>query len=176
MKPIDSTLRRRIMWLAGVSAAALGTATVWRSSNTLSYPKGSPLAVDLTELPEGKLLTLAWQGKPVWVLRRSKAEIAALVSQEARLTDPDSLLSAQPENCRNSHRSIMTDIFVALGICTHQGCTPALQASIGFVCPCHASRYDLAGRVFKAGPAPANLVIPAYSFESENRLLLGVEA
>jgi ubiquinol-cytochrome c reductase iron-sulfur subunit len=176
MKPVDKTQRRRVIWLAGAGAAALGAAAVWRASNTLSYPKGSPLAVDLTELPEGKLLTLVWQGKPVWVLRRSKTDIAALANQQAGLIDPDSLQSAQPVNCRNSHRSIVKDIFVALGICTHQGCTPVLQASVGFVCPCHASRYDLAGRVFKAGPAPANLVIPAYRFESENHLLLGVEA
>jgi ubiquinol-cytochrome c reductase iron-sulfur subunit len=176
MKSVDNTQRRRIIWLAGVGAAALGAAAVWRASNTLSYPKGSQMAVDLTELPEGKLLTLAWQGKPVWVLRRSYAEIATLTGQEARLTDPHSLESVQPESCCNSHRSISADIFVAIGLCTHQGCTPVLQASVGFICPCHASRYDLAGRVFKAGPAPANLVIPAYSFESKNRLLLGVEA
>ena len=121
-------------------------------------------------------MTLEWQGLPVWLLRRSAAEIEALAAFEAALTDPDSRDSVQPSACRNRHRSLRPEIFVAIGLCTHQGCTPALTRAGGFLCPCHSSRYDLAGRVFKAGPAPANLVIPAYRYEAGERLLLGVDA
>jgi ubiquinol-cytochrome c reductase iron-sulfur subunit len=99
--------------------------------------------------------------------------MATLERNEAELTDPHSEKSVQPPACRNSNRSIRPDVFVAIGLCTHQGCVPALQSGKGFVCPCHASRYDLAGRVFKSGPALANLVIPAYHFADENRLVVG---
>jgi ubiquinol-cytochrome c reductase iron-sulfur subunit len=117
-----------------------------------------------------------WQNKPVWILRRTQAEVAALAQHDALLTDPQSAQSHQPPACRSTHRSLRADIFIAVGVCTHLGCTPALQPGIGFLCPCHASRYDLAGRVFNQGPAPANLTIPAYHFASETRLVIGADA
>lgn len=177
MEKATNKQRRRIMLAAGASAVAGGAAMVLRPSGVIiPHPHGSPLQVELGDLPQGRLRTVEWQGKPVWVLRRSPADLAALAAQEPLLADPDSLQSLQPQACRNRHRSLRAEIFVAIGLCTHQGCTPALQGGSGFLCPCHASKYDLAGRVFKVGPASANLVIPAYRFESENSLLLGVDA
>ncbi|MEI8325054.1 MAG: ubiquinol-cytochrome c reductase iron-sulfur subunit [Betaproteobacteria bacterium] len=169
--------QRRTVLATGASAAVCAAAMLWRPGCVMaSYPRGSPLGIEISRVPQGKLLTLEWQGLPVWLLRRTAAEIEALAALEAALTDPDSKDSVQPSGCRNRHRSLHPEIFVAIGLCTHQGCTPALSASESFLCPCHASRYDLAGRVFKVGPAPANLVIPAYRYEGRNRLVLGEEA
>lgn len=167
--------RRRIM-LAGVGAVAVATAIELGRDGTASYPQGAPLAIGIGALAQGNLLVLEWQGYPVWVLRRSAADIAALAQPSGALLDPDSRQSVQPPMCRNPQRSLQPEIFVAIGLCTHQGCAPALLGADGFLCPCHASRFDLAGRVFKRGPATSNLVIPAYRFETENRLLLGVNA
>jgi ubiquinol-cytochrome c reductase iron-sulfur subunit len=169
--------RRRIMLVAGAGAVASGAAVLLGSSGTFnSYPHGAPLAIGLGELPEGKLLTVEWQGLPVWVLRRSAANIATLAAHEDSLVDPNSRQSLQPGYCQNGHRSLRPELFVAVGLCTHQGCSPALLGAGGFLCPCHASKYDLAGRVFKVGPASANLVIPAYRFEAEDKLMLGVDS
>ncbi len=162
------------MWAAGAGAVACGAALLLRPGcASVSYPQGSALAVEFGDLPQGKLRTVEWRGFPVWILRRSAAEIEALATREDALADPDSKASVQPDGCRNRHRSLRPEIFVAIGLCTHQGCTPALASTGGFLCPCHSSRYDLAGRVFKTGPAPANLVIPAYRHEAADRLLLG---
>lgn len=177
MEKATSKQRRRIMLAAGASAVAGAAAMLLRPSGVIvPHPHGSPLIVELADLPPGKLRTVEWQGKPVWVLRRSAAAVAALAAHEDALADPDSQLSLQPPACRNRQRSLRPEIFVAIGLCTHQGCTPALLDGDGFLCPCHTSKYDLAGRVFKTGPATANLVIPAYRFASENQLLLGVDA
>ena len=177
MERSPNSQRRRIMIAATAGAVAAGAAMVLRpSAVVIPHPHGVPLRIDLGDLPEGKLRTVEWQSRPVWVLRRSVASVAALALHDDGLIDPDSRQSMQPPACRNRHRSLRADIFVAIGLCTHQGCAPNLQGETGFLCPCHASRYDLAGRVFKAGPATANLVIPAYRFEADNRLLLGVDA
>ncbi len=177
MKQAGDNQRRRILLATGATVLACGAAAVLnRSCSRIAYPKGSPLPFDLGQLPPGKLMTLDWQGLPVWLLRRTAAEIESLAAHEARLTDPESQASAQPAGCRNRHRSLRPEIFVAIGLCTHQGCTPALTGVGGFLCPCHSSRYDLAGRVFKVGPAPANLVIPAYRYEGADRLTLGEES
>jgi ubiquinol-cytochrome c reductase iron-sulfur subunit len=177
MERSPKSQRRRIMIAAAASAVAAGAAMVLRPSGVvIAHPHGAPLAVDLGDLPEGKLRTVEWQDKPVWVLRRSAAAVAALAAHEGQLADPGSLQSTQPPGCQNRQRSLRPEIFVAIGLCTHQGCAPGLRGDTGFLCPCHASNFDLAGRVFKAGPATANLVIPAYRFEADNRLLLGVDA
>jgi ubiquinol-cytochrome c reductase iron-sulfur subunit len=177
MERSPNSQRRRIMMVATASAVAAGAAMVLRPSGVvIPHPHGAPLAVELGDLPEGKLRTVEWQDKPVWVLRRSASAVAALALHEGLLADPQSRQSMQPPSCQNRHRSLRPDIFVAIGLCTHQGCAPGLRADSGFLCPCHASNFDLAGRVFKAGPATANLVIPAYRFEADNRLLIGVDA
>jgi ubiquinol-cytochrome c reductase iron-sulfur subunit len=173
---LGTVQRRRIMLVAGAGAVAGGAAVLWGTGGKLTaYPHGSPLAIELGDLAQGQLLTVEWQGLPVWVLRRSTADVTALAAHEGALADPNSRQSLQPSYCHNRHRSLRAEIFVAVGLCTHQGCAPALLGAAGFLCPCHASKYDLAGRVFKLGPATANLVIPAYRFEADNRLLLGAE-
>jgi ubiquinol-cytochrome c reductase iron-sulfur subunit len=174
---ISIVKRRRILLASGATALAGGAALLMNATGMFAaYPHGAPLRVDLNGLTTGRLQTIEWQGLPVWLLRRSPADIAALESNDPRLTDPRSEQSLQPPSCRNRQRSVRPDIFVAIGLCTHQGCTPALLGNSGFLCPCHASRYDLAGRVFKVGPANANLVIPAYRFETEDKLMLGVDS
>ncbi len=169
--------QRRALMLAGLGAAAAATAAtsvrIWPWTGAKPYPEGDPLPVDLSALPEGQLLTLSWQDKPVWVLRRSAADLATLPQHEGELTDAQSKESVQPAACCNAHRALKPEIFVAVGLCTHQGCTPYLNPGKGFICPCHGSRYDLAGRVFDEGPAPANLLIPAYRFASAQQLIIG---
>ena len=173
MEKITQSQRRRIVLAAGASAVAGATALVWKlRGGNASYPEGPELSLELGSLAQGKLLTVDWRGLPVWVLRRSQEQVAALSGHEEQLADPNSDLSQQPPSCRNSIRSQRAEFLVAIGLCTHQGCTPALVSG-GFLCPCHASKYDLAGRVFKAGPATANLVIPAHQFLSGNTLVLG---
>jgi ubiquinol-cytochrome c reductase iron-sulfur subunit len=168
--------RRRIMLAAG--ACAVGGGALFLSQQhhaTKSWPHGTPLNVNIAGLPEGKLKTVEWQGKPVWILRRRAGEIAALQKGGDTLADADSRSSLQPPYTKNALRSLRPEIFVAIGLCTHQGCTPALNGD-HFLCPCHTSKYDLAGRVFRAGPAEANLVIPAYRFDGDNKLVIGEDA
>ncbi len=169
--------RRRQLLIAACAAGAAVPA-VWYLAGRPQAPEGSPTALSIGNLPPGKLLSIDWQGRTVWVLRRSSEMVAMLAEHEAELVDPGSAHSLQPEPCRNSHRSLRPDLFVAIGQCTHQGCPPNLRlGSDGrgeFLCPCHSSRYDLAGRVFRHGPAMTNLVIPVYRMESGDRLVIGV--
>lgn len=169
---------RRRIWIAGgavVLGAGLGVArwVVMRPQP----PAGNPLPVEIGGLAPGRLLTVEWKGRAVWILRRTADEVAALAGYESELVDPASAQSLQPESCRNPHRSQRPEIFVAVGQCTHQGCPPQLKSGAGnrseFLCPCHTSKFDLAGRAFKGGPAPANLVIPDYRFEGDGRVVIG---
>ena len=144
---------------------------------------GSPIDVDLARTAPGALATFEWRGKPVWVLRRTPEMLSRLQSLRSELSDPDSEASSQqPEYATNVMRSIRPELFVAVGVCTHLGCTPGYQPEPGslqpgwpggFYCPCHGSKFDLAGRVYRGSPAPTNLVVPRYSFESESRLVVG---
>jgi ubiquinol-cytochrome c reductase iron-sulfur subunit len=175
MDHASKSQRRRIVFAASACAVGGGALFLAQQHNaTRAWPHGSPLTVDLNGQAAGKLITVEWQGKPVWVLRRSPAQLEALASRNELLADPESKESLQPTYTRNTHRSLRPETFVAIGLCTHQGCTPALNGD-HFLCPCHTSKYDLAGRVFKVGPALANLVIPAYRFEGE-KLILGEDA
>lgn len=141
-----------------------------------------PIEVDTAGLLPGQMITIEWRSKPVWILHRTPEMIASLTAHEANLLDPFSTVNQQPENCRNIHRSIRPEIFVAVGLCTHYGCTPQArfaQGSVnpdwpgGFWCGCHASSFDLAGRVFKNKLAQKNLEVPPYAFLRETRLLIG---
>jgi len=145
---------------------------------------GGPLDVDVATLGPGELRTVEWRGKPVWLMRRSEDMVRALLARDDRLADPLSMRSVQPASCRNATRSERPDLFVAVGVCTHLGCSPrleldnaALKAELhapgGFFCPCHGSRFDLAGRVVKNVPAPTNLDIPEYRFTSASGLRIG---
>ena len=166
--------RRRLQLVAGVCALGAGVGVAQYLANKPQPPSGEPMSVDVSSLPPGKLLVLDWQGQTVWVLRRTAADVAALTDHESELIDPASTHSLQPEACRNRHRSLRPELFVAIGQCTHQGCPPQLRPGLGeFLCPCHTSRYDLAGRVFRVGPAPTNLVIPEYRLESDHKVVIG---
>lgn len=145
--------------------------------------QGGPVEVDLSPLPAGELATAEWRGKPVWILRRTPDMLARLQSIRAALSDPDSAVnSQQPKYGANVVRSIRPEIFVSVGLCTHLGCIPSFRPEPGsvqpgwpggFYCPCHGSKFDLAGRVYKGSPAPTNLVVPRYSFETADRLVIG---
>lgn len=145
---------------------------------------GAPVEAELTGIGNGELRTVAWRGKPVWILRRTPAMLIALGQHDQLLADPNSTTDQQPDYCRNRTRSIKDEWFVCLGICTHLGCSPTLRPTEGspdlgadwpggFFCPCHGSKFDLAGRVFKGVPAPTNLEIPPYRYLAPTRVLIG---
>ena len=147
---------------------------------------GLPIRIDLTKLGEGEGLKLLWRGSPMWVVRRSAAAVAKLQSQRDLLKDPDSIESSQPAYANNAYRSARPDVLVLTAICTHLGCVPELKTSsddglgadldAGFYCPCHGSRFDLAGRVVKGSPAPTNLPVPAHHLADEHTLVIGSES
>ena len=149
---------------------------------------GAAVEVDIGGLKEGEKLTVEWRGKPVWIIKRTAAQLAALPKIDAQLADPKSERKADeitPKYARNEHRSIKEQILVVVGICSHLGCSPSdrfqagPQPSLpddwtgGFLCPCHGSTFDMAGRVFKNKPAPDNLEVPPHMYLSETRLLIG---
>lgn len=145
---------------------------------------GAPVEVDLSKMEPGQLLIVAWRGKPVWIVNRTPDMLASLKSVENQLSDPTSKDSLQPESAKNEVRAIKPEIFVGLGLCTHLGCSPTYRPEIapndlgpdwkgGFFCPCHGSRFDLAGRVYSGVPAPTNLEIPPHQYLSETQLLIG---
>lgn len=149
---------------------------------------GAAVEVDIGDLPPGGMRTVEWRGKPVWIVRRTPEMIAALGGHEAELADPASARDQQPGYARNATRSIRPEVFVAVGICTHLGCSPtavpagSANPSVGagwpggFFCPCHGSTFDGAGRVFRNKPAPANLEIPPHRYLADARLLIGEDA
>lgn len=146
---------------------------------------GAPIEVELAGLETGRLRTEEWRGKPIWVLRRSPEMLATLPKLQDQLADPNSTQSEQPDYCQNETRSIKPEYLVMIGICTHLGCSPTKKLEGGtasglgedwpggFFCPCHGSRFDLAGRVFKDVPAPTNLVIPQHTYVSDTRIVIG---
>jgi len=147
---------------------------------------GAPVEVDISKVEPGMLLTVEWRGKPVWVVNRTPEMLALMAKHDDQLTDPKSEQPQQPDYCKNATRSIKPEYLVAVGICTHLGCSPTYRKEVGaadmgadwpggFFCPCHGSRFDLAARVFKNVPAPINLVIPPHQYLSADRLLIGVD-
>lgn len=147
---------------------------------------GAPVEVDIEKLEPGQRVVVLWRGKPVWVVKRTPEVLAALPELNEVVSDPNSDVSAQPLSAKNETRSIKPDIFVAVGVCTHLGCSPVYRPEIGpadlgadwkggFFCPCHGSKFDLAGRVYKGVPAPTNLEIPPYYFASDTRIVVGLE-
>lgn len=182
--------RRALLIATGVAGgiATVAAATPFVASmlpSARARAAGAPIEVDIGGLEAGKMRTEEWRGKPVWILRRSEEMLATLPKIENQLADPNSSESEQPEYCANPARSIKPEILVVIGICTHLGCSPArrFQAGAesglgedwpgGFFCPCHGSKFDIAGRVFKDVPAPTNLVIPEHAYLSDTRILVG---
>lgn len=136
--------------------------------------KAGPVDIDLSTILPGKMITVEWQGKPVWILRRTPEMVAQLKNANSQLRDPHSKVDQQPPYAQNPWRSRRPDIAVLVGICTHLGCVPQYQPEKNFLCPCHGSVFDLAGRVFKNVPAPINLEVPPYYYLDDNHLRIGV--
>ncbi|AMG30254.1 ubiquinol-cytochrome c reductase iron-sulfur subunit [Grimontia hollisae] len=188
--PVNSG-RRRFLTLStavvgGVGAAAVAVPFI-KSWNPSAKAKaaGAPVEVDISKIEEGQLIRVIWQGKPVWVVRRGKQMLETLNEIGDQLRDPDSLEPQQPEYAGNTYRSVKPEIFVAVGLCTHLGCSPTYLpdsfseqvegVAAGFFCPCHGSKFDMAGRVFKSVPAPLNLVVPPYTYLNDHRILVGAD-
>jgi ubiquinol-cytochrome c reductase iron-sulfur subunit len=182
----------RRTWLlatgAAGGAAAVATAVPFVSSfapSERARALGAAVEVDIGDIPPGGMKTVEWRGKPVWILRRTPEMLAALAGHDAELADPDSRRDQQPAYASNATRSIEPEVFVAVGICTHLGCSPtrvpagsanpSLPADWpgGFFCPCHGSTFDGAGRVYRNKPAPTNLEIPPHRYVSGSRVLIG---
>ena len=189
----DDTGRRKFLTAttAVVGAVGVGFAAVpfiksWSPSERAKQA-GAPVSVDISALQEGQQLTVAWRGSPIYVARRSKAMLATLQGMDAVVADPKSQNAGQqPKYAQNEYRSIKPEILVLVGVCTHLGCAPEFVPEIrpqafyedwkgGYFCPCHKSKYDLAGRVFKSQPAPANLPVPPYHFIDDNSIEIGVD-
>jgi ubiquinol-cytochrome c reductase iron-sulfur subunit len=185
----DPARRTWLRW-AGAAGGAAGVATAIPFVSTLAPSEraralGAAVEVDVADLAEGETRTVEWRGKPVWIVRRSPAMLAAVQKPDARLADPQSRRDQQPEAARNATRSLRPEVFVAVGLCTHLGCSPSAQAAGsanpsvphdwpgGWFCPCHGSLFDGAGRVFRDMPAPTNLEVPPHRWVGATRLLIG---
>lgn len=188
--PVDNG-RRRFLTIAtsvvggvGAAGAAVPFIASWNPSER-AKSAGAPVEVDISKLEPGQLIRVEWRGKPVWVVSRTPKMLEQMKGHEDQLRDPQSQEPQQLESSTNDYRSIRPEIFVAVGICTHLGCSPSfLQGGFGelvegtddgFFCPCHGSRFDMAGRVFQSVPAPLNLEIPPYTFLDETTILVGEE-
>jgi len=168
----------------GLAATSIPFVSYWLPSADTEAAAG-PVTVDLSPLKPGEQLTVAWQGKPVWVIRRTPEMLDTLPKLNDFLRDPFSSEDQQPAYAKNIARAINPEYFVAVGVCTHLGCIPTYRpdpGSIspswlgGFYCPCHGSMYDLAGRVYKNVPAPLNLVIPSYTYQNDHTVVIGEDS
>jgi ubiquinol-cytochrome c reductase iron-sulfur subunit len=191
-KPVDNG--KRTWLIASTCAGAVGGVAAAVPFVTSFQPSerakaaGAPVEVDVAALKPGEKLTIEWRGKPVWIVRRTPEQLAALPKLDAELADPKSQRKPDeltPPYARNEHRSIKPEYLITVGICSHLGCSPSdkfqtgAQPSLpddwagGFLCPCHGSTFDMAGRVFKNKPAPDNLEVPPHMYLSDTRLLIG---
>jgi ubiquinol-cytochrome c reductase iron-sulfur subunit len=185
---VDKT-RRNLVIATSVAggAAAAGAAipfvmSMWPSERAKAA--GAPVEAQIAAIAPGELKVIEWRGKPVWVLRRTKEMLDSLKAVTERLQDPESKHSEQPSYAKNEYRSQKPELMVMEGVCTHLGCSPQIKMAEakaemgadwpgGFYCPCHGSKFDFAGRVFKGAPAPTNLKVPPYTFSSEVALIIG---
>ena len=168
---------------AGLVGAAIPLVQSWNPS-AKAKAAGAPVKFNPGKIEPGAMITVAWQGKPVWVLRRTPENLKNLTAKahRAELRDPDSEVNQQPDYAKNDYRSIKEELFVAVGICTHLGCVPNYEpkgwAEVRhalFYCPCHGSKFDLAGRVFRGVPAPTNLIIPPHQYLDNGMLEIGAD-
>ena len=185
--------RRRLLTTAtaltgvvGAGFAATPFLASWKPS-ARAKALGAPIELDISKLEPGAMLKVEWRGKPVWVVRRTPEMLQQLVRAAPFLLDPASEGSVQPSFAKNVARALKPEYFVVLGVCTHLGCSPLAKfepADVtvsadwpgGFYCPCHGSKFDLSGRVFKGVPAPSNLTVPPYTFVSDGRIMVGSDS
>ena len=185
--------RRRFLTATTAVVGAVGAGFVavpfiksWNPSARAKLA-GAPITADISALAEGQRLVLEWRGQPIWIVRRSQAILQALPTLVDQLRDPMSEnLDQQPEYANNPTRSIKPEVSVLVGLCTHLGCSPEMKAEIkpepfdpnwkgGYFCPCHKSKFDMAGRVFQGVPAPTNLVVPPHFYENDNTIVIGLD-
>jgi ubiquinol-cytochrome c reductase iron-sulfur subunit len=190
-KDVSVNLQRRkiltgatgVVGAVGATFLAVPFVSSWQPSEK-AKAAGAPVNADISQLQLGQMLTIAWRGKPVWVVRRTPDMLNGLAPLDGQLRDPASEESDQPNYCQNPTRAIKDEYLVVVGICTHLGCAPLFRPAIGspdvgadwqggFFCPCHGSRFDLAGRVFQSVPAPTNLVVPPHHFLTDNLIRIG---
>ena len=189
---VDQSKRR---FLVAATTAVGGVATVAVATpfvlsmlpSERAKAAGAPVEVDISKIEPGSMITVEWRGKPVWLINRTQEMLDLLGNHDDKLTDPNLNVPQQPEYAKNATRSIKPNLMVLVGICTHLGCSPTSKLKQGdegmgsdwpggFFCPCHGSKFDLAGRVFKGSPAPINLEVPKYEYLSDTRLLIGADA
>ncbi len=165
----------------GVAAASIPFLASWQPSRK-ARAAAQPLEVDISQLEPGALMTIEWRQKPIWIVHRTATMLRTLQGHDSELRDPNSLVNQQPFYAKNYYRSIKPDYLVLVGICTHLGCSPLYLPNPGevsrswrggFFCPCHGSKFDLAGRVFVNVPAPINLEVPPYHFQNPTLLIIG---
>lgn len=185
--------RRRVLIGATCAVGAVGAVGAaipfvgsW-SPSAKAKAAGAPVKANISKIEPGAMITVEWRGKPVYVVRRTEETVANLSKTEDLVRDPNSETPQQPDYVDSQHRAIKPEILVLLGLCTHLGCAPMFRPEVGaadlggdswqggFFCPCHGSKFDLAGRVFKAVPAPINLQVPPHSYETDNVLVIGVD-
>ena len=187
------TGRRHFLTVATIATGAVGAAFVavpflasWKPS-ARAKAMGAPVEVDISKLEPGAMVKVEWRGKAVFVVRRTPELLATLKASEGVLRDPGSLESEQPDFAKNDARALKPEYLVLVGVCTHLGCAPLDKLTPGdatvspdwaggFFCPCHGSKFDMSGRVFKDVPAPTNLPVPPYRFVSDTRILIGAES
>lgn len=187
---VDKSKRRFLIAATSVAGAA-GVAAVAVPFVASMLPSekakaaGAPVEVDISKIEPGAMITVEWRGKPVWVVNRTDEMLATLPQLEEELSDPKLEVAQQPDYCANPSRSIKPNLVVLVGICTHLGCSPSPRLETngdmgadwkgGFFCPCHGSKFDLAGRVFTGSPAPTNLVVPPHQYLSDTVVLIGAD-
>ena len=185
---MDKTRRNLIIATSAVGGAASVGAAVpfawswWPSERAKAA--GGPVEADISKLEPGEMMIVEWRSKPVWIVRRTKEMLESVKKVDGKVSDPNSNVPEQPEYAKNEYRSIKPEVLVLVGICSHLGCSPKPKSAEekaemgadwagGFYCPCHGSKFDLAGRVYKGSPAPKNLEVPPYAFLSDGTILIG---
>ncbi|GLS83380.1 ubiquinol-cytochrome c reductase iron-sulfur subunit [Paraferrimonas haliotis] len=188
--PVDNGRRRFLTATTAVigGVGAVGVAVPFiKSWNPSAKAKaaGAPVEIDLSKVEPGQLIRVEWRGKPVWVVRRTPEVLSKLKELDGQLRDPNSEEPQQPSYATNPTRAIKDEFFIAVGICTHLGCSPTYLPDTfgeqvqgvpsGFFCPCHGSKFDMAGRVFQSVPAPLNLVVPPHQYVNDTTVIVGVD-
>ena len=177
------TVATAVVGAAGAVGVAVPFVKSW-SPSAKAKAAGAPVKVDISKITLGEMVVVEWRGKPVYIVHRSEEELANLAKVEERLADPESQRSIQPDYAAGEARAIKPQFAVLVGLCTHLVCAPKFRPELapadlgaewlgGFFCPCHGSRFDLSGRVYKGVPAPTNLDVPPYRYESDNVIVIG---
>ncbi len=169
------------------AAGAVGVAVPFVGSwvpSAKAKAAGAPVKANISKIEPGQMITVEWRGKPVYVVRRTAEALESIKKMDGEVKDPESHEPQQPAYVKGEYRAIKDEFLVILGLCTHLGCAPKYHPEVGthgadwlggFFCPCHGSKFDLAGRVFKGVPAPTNLEVPPYSYESDSVIVIGVD-